>query len=275
MKRMTPMTRSRMGLVALALAAVTVPLPVAAQVIERQAANEKPATVEGTIGMRGTLIRSSGFDPFSSTDLLPQVSLSLAAPVRSAKARSVSPRAWPWTTARPTPTHAERRRRSRPGGCPSCSRDGTTRGRYAYAFARLAPGMLRAAAVLNDASSPNGNQLADHFDLPAVDGSAGAALPHFRPREPGRRLDLRRGRLRLGPQPPPLPHAGRPTPRSGEAGRSRPRDDRPPRRLHAPRPRDHLLALAGNGGLARARRGGQLVNSCVTNIGLVPVTGAP
>ena len=55
---------------------------------------------------------------------------------------------------------------------------------YAYAFARVAPGMLRAAAVLNDASSPNGNQLADHFDLPAVDGSAGAAFRLSGPANP-------------------------------------------------------------------------------------------
>ena len=69
-----------MGLVALALAATAAPSPVAAQVIEQEAANGRPETVQGTIGMRGTLIRSSGFDPFSSTDMLPQISMSLEHP---------------------------------------------------------------------------------------------------------------------------------------------------------------------------------------------------
>ena len=153
MKRMTPMTRSRMGLVALALAAVTVPLPVAAQVIERQAANEKPATVEGTIGMRGTLIRSNGFDPFSSTDLLPQVSLSLQHPFAREGAFGVA--------AGVSMDYGEANADAR--GTPSTFKawrlSVVLEGRYyprpyAYAFARLAPGMLRAAAVLNHASSP-------------------------------------------------------------------------------------------------------------------------
>jgi len=183
MKRMTPMVRSRMGLVALALAAVTVPLPVAAQVIEQQAANEKPATVEGTIGMRGTLIRSNGFDPFSSTDLLPQVSLSLQHPFAREGAFGVA--------AGVSMDYGEANADAR--GTPSTFKawrlSVVLEGRYyprpyAYAFARLAPGMLRAAAVLNDASSPNGNQLADHFDLPAVDGSAGAAFRISGPANP-------------------------------------------------------------------------------------------
>jgi hypothetical protein len=172
MNRMTSMTRSGLGVIALALAA---PRPVAAQIIEQEAANEKPETVQGTVGVRGMLIRSSGFDPFSSNDMLPQISLSLQHPFARQSAFGVSAGVGmdygeSNADARGTPSTfkawrlsvlLEARYYTRP---------------YAYGFARVAPGMLRAAAVLNDMSSANGNQLADHFDLPSVDGSAGAAF---------------------------------------------------------------------------------------------------
>jgi hypothetical protein len=186
MKRMTPTTRSRvglMGLVALALAATAVPLPVAAQIIEREAADAKPETVQGTIGMRGTLIRSTGFDPFSTSDMLPQISLSVEHPFPRQGAFGVA--------AGVGMDYGEANADAR--GTPSTFKawrlSVVLEGRYyprpyAYAFARVAPGMLRAAAVLNDTSSPNGNQLADHFDLPAVDGSAGAAFRLSGPANP-------------------------------------------------------------------------------------------
>jgi hypothetical protein len=176
MNGMTPMAA-----VALVLAAIAVPRPAGAQFIEHVGANEKPETVQGTVGVRGTLIRSSGFDPFSSNDLLPQISLALQHPFARQGALGFS--------AGVAMDYGESDAEAR--GTPSTFKawrlslllEGRYYARpYAYGFARVAPGMLRAAAVLDDASSPNGNQLADHFDLPSVDGSAGAA---FRLSAPG------------------------------------------------------------------------------------------
>jgi hypothetical protein len=186
MNRRTPMTRRHrhwLGLVPLALAAAALPRPVAAQWIEQEAANQKPETVQGTIGMRGMLIRSTGFDPFSSNDMLPQVSLSLQHPFTRRSAFGFS--------AGVGMDYGEANSDAR--GTPSTFKawglsvllEGRYYARpYAYAFGRLAPGLLRAAAVLNDASSPNGNQLADHFDLPALDTSIGAAFRVSGPANP-------------------------------------------------------------------------------------------
>jgi hypothetical protein len=183
MKRTTRMTRSGLGLAALALASVAVPLPVAAQFIEREAANPRPETVEGTIGVRGMLIRSAGFDPFSSNDLLPQVSLSLQHPFARQDAFGVS------VGVSTDYGESDAAARGTPSTFKAWRLSLLVEGRYyarpfAYGFARLAPGLLRAAAVLNDPSSPNGNQLADHFDLPSVDGSAGAAFRLSGPANP-------------------------------------------------------------------------------------------
>ena len=46
------------------------------------------------------------------------------------------------------------------------------------------PGCCARPPCSNDASSPNGKQLADHFDLPAVDSSAGAAFRMSGPANP-------------------------------------------------------------------------------------------
>jgi hypothetical protein len=162
-------------LVAFGLPALVAPAPAAAQVIEQESAGPKLDVVQGTLGVRTTLIRSSAFDPFSGTDALPQISLSIAHPllrsgsfvvaagfgtdygVSSSEARGVASSLSLWRLA----AFAEGRTYVRS---------------YAYGFARLAPGLLRGDAALVDPSSPNAKKLEDHFDVLSIDPSVGAAV---------------------------------------------------------------------------------------------------
>lgn len=176
-------TRSRLSLVAPALLVFFAGRPAAAQVLEQEMPNAKPETVQGTVGVRGMLIRSTGYDPFSTNDILPQISLALQHPFARQGAFGFS--------AGVGMDYGESNADAR--GTPSTFKawrlSVILEGRYyprpyAYGFARLAPGMLRSAAALSDDSSPNGNQLADHFDVPALDASAGAAFRVSGPANP-------------------------------------------------------------------------------------------
>jgi len=157
--------------------------PATAQVLAQQADNPRAETWQAEAGLRNSLIRSAGYDPFSGSDSLLQISLAaehvffrqgafaFAAGgavdygASTADARNASANFAMWRLA------------------------GIVEGRYyrwqrAYGFARLAPGMLRGSAELSDPSSPNGTPLADHFDVLSADASAGAALRLSGPANP-------------------------------------------------------------------------------------------
>jgi hypothetical protein len=181
---MNPMMQILGALAIGAVAAAAAPRPAAAQgFLEQEAANQKAETVQGTIGVRGMLIRSDGYDPFSTTDMLPQVSLSLEHPFARQGAFGVAAGVGmdygeSGSTARGTPSSFKAWRLS-----------AVVEGRYyarsyVYGFARFAPGVLRSAAVLTDDSSPNGNQPSDHFDLLSADSSLGAAFRVSGPANP-------------------------------------------------------------------------------------------
>jgi len=166
--------RSGLSLVAFGLLALAAPAPADAQVIE-QSAGPKPEIIQGTVGVRTMLIRSSAFDPFSGTDAVPQVSLSIEHPLlrsgsfvvaagfgtdfgaSSSEARGVASSLSLWRLA----AVVEGRYYARP---------------FTYAFARLSPGMLRGDAALTDPSSPNAKDLVDHFDAFSIDPSVGSAI---------------------------------------------------------------------------------------------------
>jgi hypothetical protein len=181
---MNPMKQVLGALAIGVVAAAAAPRPAAAQgFLEQEAANQKAETVQGTIGVRGMLIRSDGYDPFSTTDMLPQVSLSLEHPFARQGAFGFAAGVGmdygeSGSTARGTPSSFKAWRLS-----------AVVEGRYyarsyVYGFARFAPGVLRSAAVLTDDSSPNGNQLSDHFDLLSADSSLGAAFRVSGPANP-------------------------------------------------------------------------------------------
>jgi len=172
---MSFVNRGGLILAASGLLALVAPAPAAAQVIAQESAGPRLDVVQGTLGVRTTLIRSSAFDPFSGTDAMPQLSLSIAHPllrsgsfvvaagfgtdygVSSSEARGVASSLSLWRLT----AFAEGRYYGRS---------------YAYGFARLAPGLLRGGATLVDPSSPNAKNLEDHFDVLAIDPSVGAAV---------------------------------------------------------------------------------------------------
>lgn len=160
---------------ALAVLTATAAAPAAAQIVEREAAHPKLEVLQATFGVRTSLIRSAGYDPFSDSDALPQVSMGVEHPIvqhdavafaaglgidyglASAEARGVPSSLSAWRLS----VVAEGRFYPRP---------------YLYGFARLAPGIFRGAATLDDASSPNGAALQDHFDVLSADASVGGAV---------------------------------------------------------------------------------------------------
>jgi hypothetical protein len=159
-----------LGVVTLAAAA-----PAAARVVQREAAVPKLESLQGTFGVRTSLIRSGGYDPFSASDVLPQISMGVEHPIvlheafafaaglaadyglTTSEARGVPSSLSAWRLS----VVAEGRFYPRP---------------YAYGFARVAPGIFRGSASLDDPSSANGSALEDHFDVLSADASAGGAL---------------------------------------------------------------------------------------------------
>lgn len=171
MKRNVPLRAA----VALGLLAVAAPVRARAQVLEREAGPPKLEVLQATFGVRTSLIRSAGYDPFSSSDALPQMSMGVEHPIvvhdavafaagvavdyglASSEARGVPSGLSAWRLS----LVAEGRFYPRP---------------YAYGFARLAPGVFRGTATLDDPSSPNGATLEDHFDVLSADASVGGSI---------------------------------------------------------------------------------------------------
>jgi hypothetical protein len=168
---------------AIVAGALSAPARAGAQVIAQELASPTNETWQAAIGVRSTFIRSAGFDPFSSNDLMSQVSLAFehvvvrrdafgfAAGVTGDFGGSDS-------IARNSPSNFKLWRFT-----------AVAEGRYqplprAYGFVRFAPGLLRASAEVDDASSPNGQRLEDSFDVLAVDTSAGAAVRLSGPANP-------------------------------------------------------------------------------------------
>ena len=157
--------------------------PAAGQVLEQQADNPRAESWQAEAGLRNSLIRSSGYDPFSGSDVLLQISLA---------AEHVFARQGGFAFAAGGAVDygastADARNASADFGMWRLA--AVAEGRYyrwdrAYAFARLAPGMLRGSAELSDPSSPNGAPLTDHFDVLSVDASLGAALRVSGPANP-------------------------------------------------------------------------------------------
>ena len=164
--------------------------------------------------------------------------------------RSPSPRASPATSAGATPTargapseHVRlwrlhrRRRRTLPALAARLR-----------ASLRLAPGMLRAAAVVKDSSGPERQRswrIASTCRRSTPAPARRSASPAPRTRSPP---GSPRRAATAGPRATTCllaPAAARP--RSGEARAARSRDHRSPRRLHALRPRGHLLTMVGVG----------------------------
>jgi hypothetical protein len=172
----------RLGLIAVAAGGLSAPAPAGAQVIE-QALTPKAETWQASIGVRNTFIRSAGLDPFASNDLMSQVSLAFEHVVVRSDALAFA--------AGVTGDFggSDSIARGAPSDLKLWRVTAVAEGRYqpwqrAYAFVRLAPGMLRGSAEVDDASSPNGQRLEDSFDVLAIDSSAGAALRLSGPANP-------------------------------------------------------------------------------------------
>jgi hypothetical protein len=172
----------RLALIAIAAGGLSAPARAGAQMIE-QALAPKVETWQAAIGVRSTFIRSAGLDPFSSNDLMSQVSLAFEhVVVRSGALAFAAGVTGDFggsdSIARAAPSDLQLWRFT-----------AVAEGRYhawerAYGFVRLAPGMLRGSAAVEDASTPNGQRLEDNFDVLAIDSSAGAALRLSGPANP-------------------------------------------------------------------------------------------
>jgi hypothetical protein len=173
----------RLALIAVVAGGLSAPARAGAQVIEQELASPKTETWQAGIGVRSTFIRSAGLDPFSSTDLMSQVSLAVEHVVARSDAFAFAAGVsgdfgGSDSVARGSPTDLKLWRFT-----------AVAEGRYelwqrTYGFVRFAPGMLRASAEVDDASSPNGQRLQDSFDVLAIDTSAGAALRLSGPANP-------------------------------------------------------------------------------------------
>jgi hypothetical protein len=170
------MTKRQRHVAALAMVvvALSAPAPAAAQVLEHAAANPKPETWQGAAGVRTMLVRSAGFDPFSSRDTLIQLSLAVERVVLRSDAFVFAAGiggdfGQNSSKARGAPTQLQAGRIALIG-----------EGRYqpwerGYGFVRFAPGLLAMDAQVTDASTPNAAPLEDSFGLFSADMSAGAA----------------------------------------------------------------------------------------------------
>jgi|KBSMisStandDraft_5_1062788.scaffolds.fasta_scaffold294296_2 hypothetical protein len=172
---------SAIGLLGAALAA---PATARAQVLEQQLAPlPNPEPWQAALGIRNTFLRSAGYDPFSSSDVLTQVSLSGERTVTRRDALAFAAGAafdygGSDATARSAPSSIRLMRLSL-----------VAEGRYyawprAYGFVRAAPGMLRTTAEVDDPSTLNGQPLVDRFAGLSLDASAGAAVRLTNPGSP-------------------------------------------------------------------------------------------
>ena len=162
------------GLTIVPLLALSAPGPAAAQMIERAATKPKAETWQAAVGLRSMLVRSAGYDPFSSNDMLSQLSLGIERLVARSDAFVFAAgiggdygqnSSW----ARGASTELAVGRISL-----------IAEGRYqpwerGYGFVRFAPGWLGMTATLTDASAPNAGAMEDSFGVLSADISAGAA----------------------------------------------------------------------------------------------------
>jgi hypothetical protein len=148
--------------------------PAAAQVIEQQAAPPKPENWHAMAGIRTTLVRSAGYDPFSTTDVLTQFSAAI---------QRVMVRSDAFVFAAGAVTEfglTSAQARSAPSELQAWRLSVAAEGRYqpwqrGYGFVRVAPGVLGMSAQIRDASAPNGGTLQDTFQVLSADVSGGAA----------------------------------------------------------------------------------------------------
>jgi hypothetical protein len=157
------------------LSTLAAPRMAQAQMVEQEPAVPRVEAVQGTVGVRTTVIRSAGFDPFAGSDVLAQISAGVERPfVRQGNFVVAAGLGLDYgeanSAARGVPSRLSLLRLTV-----------VAEGRYylapyAYAFGRFAPGVLSGSAGLTDASSPNGARLDDRFDLLAADTSAGGAF---------------------------------------------------------------------------------------------------
>jgi hypothetical protein len=134
-----------------------------------------PRVWEATIGLQTTYIKGAAFDPFSSGDAFPQLSLSAARVVWRSQRWALASGAIlnlgsTDSTARSAPSQLSLTRIA-----------ALVEGRYqprsrVYGFVRLAPGLLHGSASVTDGSSPAGNSLGTSFNGFSVDASGGAAF---------------------------------------------------------------------------------------------------
>jgi hypothetical protein len=160
--------------VAVAAAALATPARAPAQVVEQQATPAKPQNWVATAGVRTTLVRSEGLDPFASNDALHQFSASIQRVLVRSGAFAFS--AGAVTEIGMTSAEA----RSSPAELQAWRLAAVAEARYqpwhrGYGFVRFAPGVLGLSAQLRDASTPNGATLTDSFQVLSADVSAGAA----------------------------------------------------------------------------------------------------
>lgn len=128
---------------------------------------------QGTLGVRTTLIRDRGFDPFATTDALPQLSIGVARVLarQGAIALALGLAADVGTTdarARSADSHLRLTRGSVPVELRLLPRP------QAYLFARVAPGVLRVDASMTDSAAPA--TMTGGFTSLSVDASAGLAV---------------------------------------------------------------------------------------------------
>jgi hypothetical protein len=171
------------ALVPLVATVVSAAGPARAQVLEQEAATPKPEDWQAALAIRNTFVRSSGFDPFSATDVLPQFSLT----AERVFARSGAAAFAAGLAAEYGGSSADAR--NAPAQISMWRLSAVAEGRYcpwqrAYGFVRFAPGMLRVSAELSDASAPNAKRLVDDFDLLSIDTSLGAAVRMSGPANP-------------------------------------------------------------------------------------------
>ena len=127
---------------------------------------------QGAIGVRMSVIKDRGLDPFATVDTLPQVSLGVARVVVRGRVLALA-----LGLALDTGT-TDAQARSAQAHLRITRGSAALELRYrpmarAYAFVRFAPGLLNASASMVDASSPA--KLSDSFSVPSFDASVGLA----------------------------------------------------------------------------------------------------
>jgi hypothetical protein len=133
----------------------------------------QPELWQLSLGLRTTLIRGSGFDPFSSNDALTQLSVAALRTFRSRGHVAISAGLTGDFGSSQGAARAATATLSLNRGALLLDARYQPRPRL-QAFARVAPGVVRGQASVSDASAIG--SLAQTFTLPSLDGSAGAAV---------------------------------------------------------------------------------------------------